>query len=83
MAKVYCKNCGRSFPDVRAMAGGMCQYHPDGSFKGRHVLYEGSEKTKYTCKYCGRRFHDIHAMAGVKCQYHPDGSFKGNHSPEL
>ncbi|WP_217451034.1 hypothetical protein [Bacteroides sp. Marseille-P8574] len=50
----YCEYCGHKFPNVRLLVSGSCPRHPDGSNKGRHKLYEGSEKTKYTCKYCGK-----------------------------
>ena len=83
MAKVYCKYCGNSFSDVRALSSGMCQRHPDGVNKGRHALYEGDEKPQYTCKYCGNRFHDIRSMTAGMCHRHPDGVNKGRHSPAL
>lgn len=40
----YCEYCGKKFPDVRTLTSGTCTYHPDGSNKGRHKLYEGTEK---------------------------------------
>lgn len=85
--KFYCKYCGEEFRNVRAMAydGRKCFYHPDGSYKGPHALYEGSEKPEYTCKYCGQRFRTLRLMAidGRKCPRHPNGSYKGRHEPSL
>lgn len=79
----YCEYCGHKFPDVRQLTSGTCSKHPAGSNKGRHKLYEGSEKSEYTCKYCGKRFPSIMLMVGCTCVNHPDGSNKGNHSPAL
>lgn len=79
----YCEYCGHKFPDVRQLTSGTCSKHPAGSNKGRHKLYEGSEKSEYTCKYCGKRFPSIMVMVGCTCVNHPDGSNKGNHSPAL
>ena len=83
MANYYCKNCGQKFSSVSSLTANRCQRHPDGSFKGPHELYEGSEKSKYTCKYCGQTFSSISSMTANKCQRHPKGTFKGNHSPAL
>lgn len=79
----YCEYCGHKFPNVRLLTAGSCPRHPDGSKKGRHKLYEGSEKLKYTCKYCGKQFPSIQLMVGGTCPYHPKGSNKGNHAPAL
>jgi len=51
MAKFYCEYCGNSASSVSILAGGWCGRHPDGCNKGKHKLYEGGEKPKYTCKY--------------------------------
>lgn len=83
MANYYCEYCGHRFPDVRQLVSGTCSRHPDGSNKGRHKLYEGTEKSKYTCKYCGHTFSSIMQMVGGTCAYHPKGSNKGAHAPAL
>ncbi len=79
----YCEYCGHKFPDVRLLTSATCSRHPDGCNRGRHKLYEGSEKSKYTCKYCGRQFPSIMTMVGGTCAYHPKGSNKGPHAPAL
>lgn len=79
----YCEYCGHKFSDVRQLVSGTCSRHPDGSNKGRHKLYEGTEKDKYTCKYCGRKFDSIMQMVGATCSGHPKGSNKGYHAPAL
>ena len=79
----YCEYCGHKFSNVRLLTSGSCPRHPDGSNKGRHKLYQGSEKTRYTCKYCGRQFPSILVMVGGTCPYHPNGSNKGPHAPAL
>lgn len=79
----YCEYCGHKFPDVRQLTSASCSRHPDGANKGKHKLYEGSEKSKYTCKYCGKQFPSIMVMTVGTCVNHPKGSNKGNHSPAL
>ncbi|MGL5958267.1 MAG: hypothetical protein ACRCZY_09615 [Phocaeicola sp.] len=83
MSTIYCEYCGHKFPNVRMLAGASCSRHPNGSNKGNHKLYEGTEKSKYTCKFCGKTFSSILAMVGGNCPYHPNGCNKGNHSPAL
>ena len=75
----YCEYCGHKFPDVRSLTSGTCSKHPDGSNRGHHKLYEGTEKSKYTCKYCGKQFPSIMVMVGGQCVNHPKGSNKGPH----
>jgi DNA-directed RNA polymerase subunit RPC12/RpoP len=79
----YCEYCGHKFPDVRTLTSGTCPKHPDGSNRGHHKLYEGTEKSKYTCKYCGKQFPSIMVMVGGQCVNHPKGSNKGPHAPAL
>lgn len=79
----YCEYCGKKFLDVRTLTSGTCTYHPDGSNKGPHKLYEGTEKSKYTCKYCGKQFPSIQVMVGGQCVNHPNGTNKGRHAPAL
>lgn len=79
----YCEYCDHKFPNVRLLATATCPRYPDGSNKGYHKLYEGSEKAKYTCKYCGKQFPSIQVMVGGTCPYHPKGSNKGSHAPAL
>lgn len=83
MAKFYCEYCGTSASSVSSLTGGSCQRHPNGAYKGKHKLYEGSEKSKYTCKYCGTSASSIASLTGGSCQRHPDGAYKGKHAPAL
>lgn len=83
MAKVFCKNCGRSAMSVQGLIAGTCPRHPEGFCKGRHQLYEGGEKSKYTCKYCGRTSSTIQSLVAGTCPRHPEGFCKGRHSPAL
>ena len=46
----YCEYCGHKFREVRILVAASCHRHPDGSGKGKHKLYEGSEKSRYTCR---------------------------------
>ena len=79
----YCKYCGHKAPSVASLTASACIRHPDGPHKGRHALYEGSEKDKYTCKYCGKQFSSIASLTASKCIRHPAGPHKGNHVPAL
>ena len=83
MPRFYCVNCGRDFTSVRELTTRTCPNYPNGFCKGNHVLYEGSEKAKYTCKWCGRQFSTIREMTSRTCPEHPNGFCKGNHSPAL
>lgn len=83
MANFYCKNCGARFSSVNALTAGSCPRHPAGCNRGKHELYEGDEKSRYTCKYCGASYSSINAMTAGSCPRHPDGCNKGKHSPAL
>lgn len=82
-AAVYCKYCGHKASSVAGLTAAMCIRHPNGPHKGRHVLYEGSAKEKYTCKHCGGQFNSIASLTAAKCIRHPNGPHKGNHEPAL
>lgn len=79
----YCKNCGTKYSSLQSLTGGFCIRHPLGPNKGRHELYEGSEKSKYPCKYCGTSQASISSPTAGFCIRHPSGPNKGKHSPAL
>lgn len=83
MANFYCEHCGTKRSSISSLTGSSCSRHPLGSNKGRHTLYEGSEKAKYECKYCGTSRSSISSLTGSSCSRHPNGSNKGKHSPAL
>ncbi|MGL4955570.1 MAG: hypothetical protein ACRC9X_00140 [Bacteroidales bacterium] len=83
MANFYCEYCGKKYPSVAALVLGTCPKHPNGQNKGKHKVYEGSEKTQYTCKYCGKMYPSIQALVLGSCPKHPDGHNKGKHAPAL
>lgn len=83
MPNFYCVYCGHKFNNVRSLTSCSCPRHPDGPGKGKHKLYEGTEKDEYTCKYCGHKFNNLFTMTGCSCPRHPDGPSKGKHSPAL
>ena len=83
MANSYCKNCGEKFSNVKSLTSSNCVRHELGPHKGKHVLYEGSEKDKYTCKFCGNNFPSIKNMIHSFCSKHPNGAHKGRHAPSL
>lgn len=83
MANYYCEYCGTRTSSISALTASSCHRHPAGASKGRHKLYEGSEKSKYNCKYCGISNSSIVSLSGLSCHRHPDGANKGKHSPAL
>jgi DNA-directed RNA polymerase subunit RPC12/RpoP len=83
MANFYCKYCGTKSSSVSSLTSLSCSKHPLGSNKGKHVLYEGSEKPQYTCKYCGTHTSSISSLTALSCSRHPNGSNKGHHEPAM
>ena len=83
MKNFYCEYCGQKYPSVAILTSSTCPKHPSGTFKGKHKLYEGTEKIQYTCKFCGTKASSISLLVGGTCPRHQKGSFKGNHSPAL
>ena len=83
MANYYCEYCGQKYSSVQSLTGYSCPRHPDGANKGRHKLYEGSEKSQYVCKYCGQKYSSIQSLTGYSCPRHPNGANKGQHAPAL
>ena len=79
----YCVYCGKKFNSVQALTMAYCTLHPAGSLKGKHKLYEGTEKSQYICKYCGQKFSTLSSLTMANCNRHPNGCFKGKHSPAL
>ena len=81
--KFYCEYCGHYASSVQSLTAAYCFRHPNGSNKGKHKLYEGSEKSKYTCKYCGHQASSIQSLTSACCFRHPNGQNKGKHAPAL
>ena len=73
----------QNFYCVQQLTNGLCPRHPDGSNRGKHKLYEGGEKKKYTCKHCGKEYPSIAAMVIGPCPRYPKGSNHGKHAPAL
>lgn len=83
MANYYCEYCGAKYSSVSTLTSAGCVRHPNGPCKGKHKLYEGSEKSKYTCKYCGQSYSSLSTLTSAGCVRHPNGPCKGKHSPAL
>lgn len=83
MAKCYCKYCGDYASSISSLTSTPCHRHPNGFCKGRHELYEGSEKSKYYCKFCGDYASSISGLTSTMCPKHPNGFSKGRHQPAL
>ncbi len=73
----YCTCCGMSYRSPQDVLLNNCNK----SKTGRHVLYEGEEKSLYTCKYCGRQFRSIRDMTINVCQRNPSGGRMAPHVP--
>lgn len=78
-----CEYCGTKFNSIVSLTSSPCFRHPLGPNKGKHKLYEGSEKTVYDCKYCGTNNRSLAVLTSLPCYRHPKGSNKGNHAPTL
>jgi len=83
MPNYYCEYCGQKYSSVISLTAGLCFRHPNGANKGKHKLYEGSEKSKYTCKYCGQSYSSLISLTAGLCARHPNGANKGKHAPAL
>lgn len=83
MANFYCEYCGNKYPSVSSLTNGSCMRHPAGGGKGKHKLYEGSEKSQYTCKFCGSKYPTLTSLTNGSCMRHPDGGGKGKHAPAM
>ena len=81
MANYYCKYCGTKASSIHSLTNSSCSRHPNGSYKGKHIPFEGGIKSSYTCKYCGSTASSIHSLTGSSCSRHPSGSYKGKHAP--
>lgn len=81
--KFYCKYCGTNATSVSNLTLTSCPRHPNGPHKGKHVLYEGSEKSQYTCRYCGTHASSISNLVVPSCPRHPNGNHRGHHEPAL
>ncbi|OXA77863.1 hypothetical protein SAMN05444397_11445 [Flavobacterium aquidurense] len=83
MSNFYCECCGTKSSSISSLTANSCSRHPLGPNKGKHKLYEGSEKAKYNCKYCGTSSASISTLTGNSCSRHPNGNGKGKHAPAL
>lgn len=83
MSNFYCEYCGTKSSSISGLTAPSCHRHPLGASKGKHKLYEGSEKSQYSCKYCGTSASTIMGLTGNSCHRHPNGTGKGKHAPAL
>ncbi len=83
MANYYCKYCGHKSNSINNLTASSCPRHPNGTAKGKHMLYEGAEKNQYACKYCGRKSPTIFSLTSSSCPRHPNGTAKGKCEPAL
>ena len=79
----YCKHCGAKASTISGLTSASCPRHPSGANKGKHVLYEGGEKSQYDCKYCGKSASTIANLTASSCQRHPAGANKGKHEAAI
>lgn len=83
MSNFYCEYCGTRSSSISSLTSSSCSKHPIGSYKGKHKLYEGTEKSKYNCKYCGTSSSSLSSLTSSSCPRHPNVSYKGKHAPAL
>lgn len=83
MPNYYCEYCGTKSSSISDLTAISCYRHPLGSGKGKHKLYEGSEKEEYNCKYCGDSSSSILSLTANSCFRHPNDAENGKHSPAL
>lgn len=83
MSNFYCEYCGTKSSSISGLTTNSCHRHVLGSGKGKHKLYEGSEKPKYSCKFCGTAASTISGLTANSCHRHPNGTGKGKHLPSL
>jgi len=77
MANYICKHCGTKMSSVSALTSNSCTMNPN---HGKHVLYEGSEKSEYTCKHCGTRHNTFSTLVHNSCTRNPNGKY---HEPSI
>jgi hypothetical protein len=65
------------------LTANWCSRHPLGPNKGKHVLYEGAEKSSYACKFCGSGYSTLSSLTANWCSRHPGGPNKGKHEAAL
>jgi predicted nucleic acid-binding Zn ribbon protein len=83
MQYYHCKFCGSKATSISNLTAQPCGRHPLGNNKGKHTLYEGSEKSQYNCKHCGAKATSISNLTAQPCGRHPLGNNKGKHEPAL
>ena len=74
----YCELCGAEYSNATDLLNNSCLKNKVGSTIGRHVLYEGGEKSIYTCRYCGKQYSSIKDMVINSC---PRREFGEKHAP--
>ena len=74
----YCELCGAEYSNPKDLLNNSCLKNKVGSTIGRHVLYEGGEKSIYTCRYCGKQYSSIKDMVFNSC---PRREFGEKHAP--
>ncbi len=83
MSNYYCKHCGSKYSSIASLTASSCLRHPSGPNKGKHTLYEGSEKSRYECKFCGTGYSSLTSLTTSSCNRHPLGANKGKHEAAL
>ena len=67
--KFYCMYCGHSSSSITSLTMGSCRNSPN----GKHIPYEGDEKSKYVCKDCGHSSSSITSLTMGSCRNSPTG----------
>ena len=67
MSNFYCEYCGTKSSSISSLTANSCHRHLLGNGKGKHKLYEGSEKSQYTCKCCGSKYSTLSSLCSSSC----------------
>ena len=89
-ASVYCKYCGAKYPDAKTLLKNRCPHIFAG--KGKHVLFEGEEASKYICENCGTVFSSLKDLTRNTCPHKTElvpvhvpyrGGIKAEYTPDI
>ena len=64
---VTCEYCGSRYSNLQSLTSGSCSKSPS----GKHVPYEGDEKSQYYCEYCGSKYSNLQSLTSGSCSKSP------------
>lgn len=76
MTKYNCEYCETASSSISTLVASPFHRYPLGINKGKHRLYEKSEKSKYDSKYYGTSLFSLQSLTASPCYRHPNGANK-------